>query len=89
MHVKGGVIQTLKIENQANLWNILRVWCSGMHKYILFLFGTVLMKDKQSRFFSGKIDLLPLLTFLQWKKPCSELFSGINVLFVKRLSKFL
>ena len=34
------------------------------------------------------MKLLPLLTFIQWKKPYSKLFSGIKFLFVNRFSNF-
>ena len=33
--------------------------------------------------------LLPLLTFLQWKKPYPKLFSGMKFLFVNLFSKLL
>ena len=52
---KGGKSKHLKIENQAKMWNILRVWRSAMHK-MLFCFDCVYFKGKiiDLDFFLGK-----------------------------------
>ena len=84
---KGGNPNTLKLKMKLICGKKLRVCCSAMHT-IQFCFGLVHLNEKQPIYiFPGK-KLLPLLTFLQWKKPYSKLFSGIKFLFVNRFSNF-
>ena len=80
---KGGNPNTLKMKIKQICGIILRVWHSAIHT-IQFCFGLVhyiyiyVKNDQFSFFLFRENSLFPLLTFLQWKKPYSKLFSGIH-----------
>ena len=65
---KGGNPNTLKTENQANMWNDFKsLALSYAYKIILFCFGAFMMKTNQFRFFFRENSNFPCWQFYSGK----------------------